>query len=102
MERLLGWAALGAVLGFVLFAGLFNLTWPRNTSERLLWIAFAIMGAIPVSLLVVIVGSVRMLKQELQELRREVVRLQRMQGVAIDHSPSSTQFRAGFPEDTHR
>jgi hypothetical protein len=96
--RVLCWASGGAAVGVCLFGPLFLVTAPKHSPEFLLWITFAIMGAIPVAVMAALFGAFRVLQEELASLRREIVRLQGIEERLLP--PASTQFKSGPPQQT--
>lgn len=79
MRQLTIMACAGTALGFIVFIVAFfgATTGAGNAAERPLWIVFSLMGAIPVAIFAVLFGAMAMIKKELDEIRRDVQRLQR-------------------------
>jgi len=96
MTKLYIWAGSGTAIGFIVFLVLFNVAMPRNDPERLLWVVFSIMGAIPVAIFAVIFGAIGIIKKDLDVIRREVMRLKRIEEIISDPA-ASTQFKSGMP-----
>jgi hypothetical protein len=99
MTKLQIWAAVGTAVGFISFNGMFHLAAPRNGSESLLWIVFSVMGALPVAIFAVLFGAIGIIRQDLREIRREIMRLEETQE-RICIEVSALQFKAKMPNRT--
>jgi hypothetical protein len=89
MSRMFFWTGIGAVAGFVVFTVLFAIV-GRKEPEG---IVFSIMAAMPIACIGSVFGAVSVVRQELNTMRREMMRLQRIEPqIAIQDTPS-TQFK---------
>jgi hypothetical protein len=79
MARALRWGAAGGVVGFNVFAILFFMALSQRLGrpdQLLLMAVFAVMGAASLAMLGGVFGAVRSAMEELEELWREIDRLQ--------------------------
>ena len=97
MTKLYAWAASGTVVGFIAFLVMFNLAMPRPDHERPLWIVFSVMGAIPVAIFAVMFAGFSMIKRDLEAMRRDILRLQKIDEVLMNPDAARTEFSSGLP-----
>jgi hypothetical protein len=93
MIRVLAWAGVGAASGFIVFSILFYSVAPRNSPEFWLWAVFAAMAAVPTAALAALFGAFLVIKDELEELRSEILRLQEITEAMRRQANPSTQFK---------
>ncbi|MSQ94386.1 MAG: hypothetical protein EXR98_07500 [Gemmataceae bacterium] len=98
MPRMIIWAAIGAIVGFLVFCAMFQMAWPHGGPDRGVNLVFSIMGALPVAAICAVFSAVGTIKENLDEIRREIMRLQRIEELITIQERPSTQFKSGPPE----
>ena len=100
MARMITWTGIGFVVGFAVFLGLFWTVWShQHEPDRLIPVAFSLMGAIPVAVIGSIFSGVSVIKDEFDKLRREMMRMQGSGAEITIHDKPSTQFKPGATRD---
>ena len=91
MARMIYWTGIGFVVGFVLIVGLFAMMGKKEPVV----LAFSIMGALTFACIGSIFGAVSIIRDELDTMRREMMRLQRREEENTIHDVPSTQIKSG-------
>src|SRR5687768_6138381 len=97
MTKLYAWAASGTVVGFIAFLIMFHLAMPWGPQDRQLSLVFSVMGAIPVAIFAVLFAGFGMLKRDLESMRRDILRLQRIEGLIGAPAVPRTEFTSEAP-----
>lgn len=79
MVRLCAMAGSGTAVGFVAFIAMFIMATRPDNSERPLWAVFSVMGAISMAVFATLFGAVMIIRKDLEEIRRELLRLRRIE-----------------------
>jgi hypothetical protein len=94
MKRMLLWAGLGTFAGFALFAFLFFVAIERRGPDSGVMLVFALMAALPVGIMGAIFVAIGIIKDELNDVRREIMRLQSIEEMVTRQEKRSTEFRS--------